>query len=335
MNDHATPVLSRRRLLRTAFCSSAALALNLRVEKLAATETSDHHLLAIGDFGSMEPPQTAVAKGMLSYVQGLGIKPEWLMLLGDNFYKATKGGFTPTSERWKAGFEDMYPKSLCAGPCPAVLGNHDYHDNPSGEQVQLAYAKGDTRWRMPAKWYRLDFPKKNPLATFLFLDTNLKTISGGKSKKGVEQAHLPAEEEAAQWAWLEKQLASKRAPFTIVVGHHPVFSNGIHGDQKELVEKLEPMLEKAGVHAYMCGHDHDLQHLEMEGRKTSYVLSGGGGARAYPILSLRKAPYASSVYGFTHLQINAQRLLFRHVDANGKQVHAFEKRLDHTWSEVA
>jgi len=329
------PALSRRRLLQTAFCSSAALALNLRVEKLAAAEATDHHLLAIGDFGSMEPPQTAVAKGMQSYVQGLGIKPEWLMLLGDNFYKATKGGFTPKSERWKTGFEDMYPNSLCAGPCPVVLGNHDYHDNLGGEQVQLAYAKGDTRWTLPSKWYRMVFPTKNPLVTFLFIDTNTKAVTEHGSKDKKERPHLTAEEETAQWAWLEKQFAGKRAPFTIVAGHHPVFSNGIHGDQKELVDRLEPMLEKAGVHAYMCGHDHDLQHLEMEGRKTSYVLSGGGGARSYPILSLRKAPYASGIYGFTHVQVNAQRLLFRHVDPNGKQVHAFEKRLDHSWSEVA
>mgnify|MGYP002146327950 CR=1 FL=1 len=30
------------------------------------------------------------------------------------------------SPRWKTGFEDMYPASVFPGPCPAVLGNHDY-----------------------------------------------------------------------------------------------------------------------------------------------------------------------------------------------------------------
>ncbi len=327
-------LLSRRRLIKTAFCSSAALALNLRPGRLLAAEEADHHMLAIGDFGSMEPAQTAVANGMRGYVERLKLKPEWLMLLGDNFYKPMPGGLK--SPRWKSGFEEIYPPAVCAGPCPAVLGNHDYHDNAGGEKVQLAYAaQGGTRWTMPAKWYRQEFPLQNPLVTFLFLDTNTPGISGSPGKDGKPRGHLTAEEEAAQWEWLKAQLAGPRSPFTIVVAHHPVFSNANHGDTKELVKKLEPLLERHAVHAYLCGHDHDLQHLEMEGRKTSYIVSGAGGARLYEIKSERKAPYAGMIYGFTHLQINAQRLLFRHVDANGRQVHAFEKRLDHSWREVA
>jgi 3',5'-cyclic AMP phosphodiesterase CpdA len=147
---------------------------------------------------------------------------------------------------------------------------------------------------------------------------------------------LRAEEEAAQWAWLREQLASKRAPFTFVVGHHPVFSNGKHGDSKELVEKLAPMLQAAGVHFYLCGHDHDLQHLELEKQKTTYVLSGGGGARARELKNTaRQMPYGYSINGFSHLQINSRRVLVRHLDANGKQLHALEKGVDHSWKVVS
>jgi len=39
--------------------------------------------------------------------------------------------------------------------------------------------------------------------------------------------------------------------------------------------------------------------------------------------------------GERHLQINASRLLVRHLDVNGKQIHAMEKRLDHSWAVVA
>ncbi len=327
-------LVSRRRLLKTVFCSSAALALNLRPQLLPAAEGGDLHLLALGDFGSMESPQSAVASGMQNYVKQLKIKPEWLVLLGDNFYKPMPGGLK--SERWKTGFEDMYPATVFPGPCPAILGNHDYHDNAGGEQVQLAYAKqGGTRWTMPAKWHRQDLGK---LATFLFLDTNLRSLSGsGKNKDGtvVKKNCLTAEEEVAQWAWLQQQLAGPRASFTIVCGHHPVYSNGIHGDSKELVQKLAPMLQEAGVHLYLCGHDHDMQHLELEGLKTSFVLSGGGGARVRDLPNTkRKMPFGNPVYGFSHLQINAQRLVLRHLDANGKQLHAFEKQLDYAWKLV-
>lgn len=327
MTSSASSNWSRRRLLRTAFCSSAALGLNVGGSVLDAAEAAaegDLHWLAIGDFGSMEPPQTAVANGMKAYVTELKLKPEGLLLLGDNFYKPMPGGLK--APRWKSGFEDMYPASAFPGPCPAVLGNHDYHDNAGGEQVQLAYAKqGGTRWTMPAKWYRLD---KGPV-TFLCLDTNLRSVSGGKNPKdGTPKASLTEAEEKEQMTWLKAELAKPRAPWTVCVGHHPVYSNGQHGDTKSLVAELAPLLQAHGVHVYLCGHDHDLQHLELEGQKTSFVVSGGGGARVRPMKNDKRGPFSQSVYGFTHIQLGKERMILRHIDPNGKQLHAFEKHLD-------
>jgi tartrate-resistant acid phosphatase type 5 len=332
--------LPRRRFLKTAFCSSAALALNLRPRMVSAAEQpGDLHLLMIGDFGSGAPAQSAVAGGMKTYLERQRIKPEWLLLLGDNFYKNTKLGGGLSAARWKSGFENMYPASVFNCPCPAVLGNHDYHDTKEGEKMQLAYAKaGGTRWTMPAKWYRMEL---RDVATFLFIDTNLRSVSS-KAEAGEAdpdkkvKPSLTAAEEEAQWKWLRGQLATKRAPFTFVAGHHPVYSNGKHGGSKELVGKLAPMLQAAGVHFYLCGHDHDLQHLELAGQKTTFVLSGGGGARARELKNkTREMPFGTAVNGFSHLQINAQRAVVRHLDANGKQYHALEKTVDHAWKVVS
>jgi tartrate-resistant acid phosphatase type 5 len=318
---------SRRRLLRTAFCSSTLLGLNVGRGLVNAAEAGagdDLHWLAIGDFGSMEPAQTAVANGMKKYVADLRLKTEGLLLLGDNFYKPMPGGLK--AARWKAGFEEMYPASSFPGPCLAVLGNHDYHDNKGGEQVQLAYAKqGGTRWTMPAKWYRMDFP----LVTFLFIDTNLRAVSGTKDPKTDKvKASLTEQEEKKQMAWLKGELAKPRAPWTICVGHHPVYSNGQHGDTEALVSDLAPLLQAHGVQTYLCGHDHDMQHLELEGQKTSFVISGGGGARVRPMKNDKRGPFSQSVHGFTHIQTGKERLAVRHIDPNGTQLHAFEKHLD-------
>ena len=35
--------------------------------------------------------------------------------------------------------------------------------------------------------------------------------------------------------------AKPRAPFTLVMGHHPLYSNGDHGDTTALVEEWEPL----------------------------------------------------------------------------------------------
>jgi len=332
------PALSRRRALKTLFCSSAALALNVRPGGVFAAEPGDVNLLMIGDFGSNAAPQTAVANAMTTYLKKQSLTPDGLLLSGDNFYSKMEDGLK--SKRWRTGFEDMYPAEVFPGPCYAVLGNHDYHDNEGGEQVQLAYAKqGGTRWTMPHKWYRVDMgPTDAPVATFLFIDTNLPSVSGGPhkdDKKKKPRASLTAAEEAEQWQWLQAELAKPRAPFTIVNGHHPVYSNGSHGDTKSLVKQLDPLLQENGVHLYLCGHDHDLQHLELEGRKTSHVLSGGGGARVRELKNKdRKQPFGVAVYGFSHIRINRERILISHIDANGNTVHSFEKRTDFTWKEI-
>jgi len=324
--------ITRRSALKTLFCSSVALAMNLKPQLLSAAgfDSSDQHLLMIGDFGSNSKEQAAVARALQKYVGDHSLKTEGLLLLGDNFYSKMEGGLE--SKRWQTGFEEMYPASSFPGPCWAILGNHDYHDNAGGEQTQLAYAKrSGTRWTMPAKWYRFELPKENPLVTFICLDSDLRSVSGGTDAKTKRiRASLTEAEEQEQHAWLEKELAKPRARFTIAVGHHPLYSNGSHGDTKGLIKAWDEPFNKHGVHMYLCGHDHDLQHLEIEGKKTSFVVSGGGGARVRELKSDRKTPYGKNVYGFSHLQIGRERLILRHIDANGIQVHAFTKLADHS-----
>ena len=325
--------ISRRGALKTLFCASAALALNLRPQPVSAASfaAADAHLLAIGDFGSGASAQSAVGRAMQKYVADHQLKTQGILLLGDNFYGKVEGA--EKSPRWNDGFETMYPASAFPGPCWAVLGNHDYHDTDGGEKMQLAYARRPegTRWTMPAKWYRFEFPKENPVVTFLCLDSNLPSVSGGvnaKTKKS--RASLTAVEEAEQLAFLKTELAKPRAPFTVVLAHHPLYSNGAHGDTRSLIKAWDGLLEEHGVHFYMCGHDHDLQHLELAGRRTSFVVSGGGGARIRPLKSDRRIPYGNNVYGFSHLQVGRERIVLRHIDANGTQVHAFTKLADGT-----
>jgi tartrate-resistant acid phosphatase type 5 len=333
---HTPSGLSRRRALRTLFCSSAALSLNLRsTGALEAAEPTANplDLLMIGDFGTTGDDQMDVAEGMVDFCRKESITPAALLLLGDNFYSAAKDGFSTESIRWKNTFEDVYPAEVFPGPCWAVLGNHDYHDNPGGEIVQLAYSKRTgTRWRMPAKWYRFELgPKNSPYATVIALDSNLPAVSGGTEKKtGKKRGSLTDEEAKEQLTWLTSQLKSKRAPFTIVMAHHPLYSNGDHGDTQSLINSWGPLFQEHRVHAYVCGHDHDLQHLELEGLHTSFVLSGGGGARTRKLDNDRKMPYGKEVHGFTHLRVGPESLTFTHHNDDGKRLHRFTKRLDGT-----
>jgi len=324
--------LSRRRAIQTLFCSSAALALNMRPAQAAADITQEAlHLLMIGDYGTGGADQIKVAGAMQKFVADSGVKPAGLLMLGDNFYGSVNDGFSVDSPRWQKDIEAMYPASVFPGPMWSVLGNHDYHDNAGGEKVQVAYAaQPGVRWKMPAKWYRFELgPAGKPLVTFICLDTNLPAVSGGFDLlKMNSKGSLTAAEEKEQLSWLKTELAKPRAPFTIVVGHHPLYSNGDHGDTKELIAQWEPLFQQHQVHAYLCGHDHDLQHLEMKGRFTTYLLSGGGGARTRKLDGKHAVPFGKDVHGFTHLQMTEKALTFTHYSAYGGALHAVTKLPD-------
>ena len=327
--------IDRRRVLKTLFCSSAAMMLQLRDREARADIIPNAaHVLMIGDFGTGGKEQANVANALKTFVTKLGIRPESLFLLGDNFYGKDSKGFSVNSRRWKDEIEDMYPSSSFPGSCWAVLGNHDYHDNKGGEQIQLAYSKQvETRFKLPSKWYRFELGAPESMVTALAIDTNFPEVSGGKKKSGMwTNACLSEDEVQRQLEWLDCELAKPRAPFTIVLGHHPLYSNGSHGDLPILAESLGTLLAKHKVHAYFCGHDHDLQHLELENQFTSYVLSGGGGAKVRKMRTDREMPFGKEVYGFTHMQIEPTALTITHHGVDQTALHRFRKSIDGTFT---
>jgi tartrate-resistant acid phosphatase type 5 len=325
--------LQRRQFLQRSFVFSAAAALGVDVCRTFASKPAappaapeaDAMFLAIGDFGSNNKEQRAVASAMRKHLEDVDRKPSGLLLVGDNFYGKMTGGVK--SDRWRTGFEQMYDAATFPGPCYAVLGNHDYNDNKGGEQTQLAYAAATpgTRWTMPAKWYRVDYPKVNPVVTMLFLDSNVGSVAGIDKKTGLPKPSLNAKESAEQLKWFAEELAKPRAAFTLVIAHHPLFSNGNHGDSKSLISSWDGLLRKHKVPFYLCGHDHDMQHLEFEGHPTSFLLSGGGGARTRTLKNTVRGPFGQPIYGFTQFQFTAEQAIVQHVDANRKLLHRFTK----------
>jgi hypothetical protein len=324
--------LNRRRFLQQTV-SFSALTLWASRSSLAKTMHSDldaAELLMLGDWGYAKPEaQEIVAKGMIAYTQQQKLKPQALLMLGDNWYDALNGG--ADSERWKTNFENMYPKSVFDCPAYGILGNHDYQIMPVNKvDAELEYARrGNTRWTMPAKWYTFQFPKTNPLINFIALDSNMPhPNSSGKNGKPNVNFTLTEEERVAQLSWLEAELKKPRTtPFTVVIGHHPVFSDGPHGDHPILIRDWDPLFRKYGVHAYFAGHDHDLQHLEFQDHPTTQFLSGGGGADLYNLKldQSQRGPYAQKVYGFSRLSVTSKKLTLQHLDGEGRVLHALEK----------
>jgi tartrate-resistant acid phosphatase type 5 len=155
-------------------------------------------------------------------------------------------------------------------------------------------------------------------------------FADGEETHGVNFTLTP-NEQAEQLVWLESELKQKRAtPFLAVMGHHPVYSDGPHGDHPVLVRDWDPLFRKYKVDLYLAGHDHDMQHLEFENHPTSFFLSGGGGADLYnlKIDPSKRGPYVQKVYGFSHLSVSEKGMQLRHLDSEGRVLHAFKKSLD-------
>lgn len=339
---------NRRRFLQAGLTWSAMASLS-SLPGFAST-TSDNgaaHALMIGDWGWSEDAapdgfrngngyhaQSMVAKGMKHYLQTLGLAPDALFLLGDSWYGNLEGG--AKSPRWVSQFEEMYPAALFPGPAYSMLGNHDYQMLPpevNKVMAELEYAHtgrgldgSSTRWTLPARWYTFDFPKKNPLIHFIVLDSNVP-FADGASQHGHDFTLTPAQY-AEQLRWLEVELAKPRTtPFLAVMAHHPIYSNGPHGDHPVLQRDWDPLFRKYKVDLYLAGHDHDLQHLEFEGHPTTHFLSGGGGGDLYVVKidALDRGPYAQEVHGFSHLSVTPTLLKLRHLDADGRLLYEISK----------
>jgi len=324
--------LSRRQFLRQTFAFSALATLGVHEALALAPDPSARHILLFGDWGKEGEysGQSRVAAAMASYARSNSLNTESVLMLGDSWYGELPGGLN--DPRWKSQFEDMYSKSAFNCPFYSIMGNHDYQRMPLNVnklETELAYAKrGNTRWTQPALWYTFNLPAKNPIMKVIALDSNVRPV---KKDNGIDFT-LPADRQAEQLAFLSAELEKPRsAPFLVVLGHHPIFSNGPHGDHELLIRDWEPLLRKYKAHLYLAGHDHDLQHLEFEGHPTSFVSSGAGGADLYDlkIAESARGPFAHKVYGFTHLEATPERLTLRHIDSEGKVLHIFTKSTDH------
>jgi tartrate-resistant acid phosphatase type 5 len=329
-NLSTNAAVTRRRFLQQTFAFSALATLGSvpGMATVLASDSSTSDLLMIGDWGydSHHEAQAGVAAAMRQYVSHQPPNTQALLFLGDNWYGALEGG--AMSDRWQTQFEQMYPVNAFDCPAYAILGNHDYQHWPESKvNAELEYARSrKTRWKMPAQWYRFEFPAKHPLITFLALDSNMPFADGSPSKG--RNFTLTPQQQAEQLAWLETELKGPRTtPYLVVMGHHPVYSDGPHGDHPVLIRDWDPLFRKYKVDLYLAGHDHDLQHLEFDGHPTSFFLSGGGGADLYDLKvdPSKRGPYAQKVYGFSHLSVTNNEMTLRHLDSSGHILHAFTK----------
>lgn len=280
-------LLSRRSLLRLLSGLGAAPLLAGRVAAAQSAPTGGSgslRFLAVADTGSGNANQFAVGEQMAARHRR---QPVDLVLLGgDNIYPA---GNLLDVERT---FQRPYRELLGAGvPFHAVLGNHDLRTENGDPQVRYR------PFGMADRWYSL---RRGPVAFFL-LDTNVNARW---------QHQMP---------WLKKALAASDAPWKVVVGHHPLYSAGLYGDDPAAIARLTPLFERHGVQLYINGHEHNYERTKPI-RGTTYLTVGGGGAWLRPVVANARSARAVSAYSFAELSVADDSLTIDAWNLRGERI---------------
>ncbi|MBL8717457.1 MAG: metallophosphoesterase [Myxococcales bacterium] len=265
--------------------------------------------VAIGDTGKGNTTQTDIGKAVAAKCAKDGC--DFVQLLGDNIYDS--GVSSVTDPQWTTKFETPY--GGVALPFYAVLGNHDYGGNGAGTefgkgQFQVDYTAKSTKWKMPAKYY----PRTVPGVSFFGLDTNMMMFSMATEQK----------KDVAAW------VAAAKTPWKFAFGHHPILSNGPHGNAGTYEGiPFIPITSGQGVKDFMdaeicgkvdfyvCGHDHSRQYIQTTCKGTQLVISGAGAATT-DLKGKNPTWFQAATPGFVWFEITAKSVRIEFLDATGK-----------------
>ena len=292
---------------------------------LAPIPKSTFHFVSLGDWGSVNADQAAVAQVIGESVAVFNASV--LLAVGDNFYE--DGVANDTDPQWQTSYRDVYNHTSLDLPWYAILGNHDHHLGRGQGEIDYYTNHRDARWYCPSYWYDRVWHLEESKTTvhMLFIDTVILSGDGDVTwpKQRVEQ-----------YAWINATLRASTADWLIVVGHYPVYSSGEHGNTPDLQRNLKPLLAAHAVDMYLCGHDHTLQHLQESTNSTQYFVSGNGAKRG------SIAPIPQQLFGVVdpgfmlHSIRGKTEMTTTVVDYHGKTVYAYDqKRLVKPWEKRA
>lgn len=242
--------------------------------------------IATADAGSSDQNQAAVGQAMSRYHRDRPFK--LALLAGDNIYNYGEIEKIPTA------FEQPYTDLIKAGvEFRACLGNHDIITQNGDLQVQYP------GFNMAGRYYTY----RKDAVQFFVLDTNVN--ANWKTQR----------------IWLETSLRQSDAPWKIVYGHHPAYSSGLYGTDRERIAQLAPLFKKYRVQLYINGHEHHYERTQpING--TTYLITGHGGAGLRPVGKSDWTAFADSRHGFSALEVYGDRL---EIQGIGTDAQTFDR----------
>jgi hypothetical protein len=276
--------------------------------------SSSFNFIVISDHGrNGYHNQKEVAETMGEVASDCGIR--FVVTGGDNFQ--TAGVQSVQDPLWWSNHENIYTNpSLNVDWYPA-LGNHDHGGNI---QAQIDYSDISRRWKMPATYYTMVKTRNDISIRLIILDT-YSMVEGFSDpdktftlKAAQKQVH-----------WVDSILTVEKEDWVIVVGHHPVFSaHPTRLNTKELVQYLNPVLNRHDVDYFIGAHDHIFQHLKDPASKIDYFVNTAG-SEVRDAASNTMTQFAASAPGFSIVAATKTSLSMYFINLEGKVIYRYSR----------
>ena len=293
--------------------------------KVASSEggLEEVRLLAFGDSGTGGLEQYQIAQAMEEVCQTRRV--DALLMLGDNFYM--DGVASTDDPQWQEKFEKPYGlpclSQLSVHP---VLGNHDYRKSPA---AQIDYSKKNPRWRMPGRFWRVDF---GDIVRVAGLDSNRFDfcLSPKWCVFDFFLRQFPLERrlqsEAGQPGAI--QAEAPEPVWRVAMAHHPLASSDAKGRSHSggaLGFFVQPFA-CARVDVWLSGHAHLLERRVPEQCRTQLIVSGGGGGDLGSVAPANpEVAFVAPAFGFAELVFDKRQLRGRFIGSNGQVLHEWQQ----------
>lgn len=289
-----------------------------------SVEGNPLHFIVLSDWGRggmNDVKDKAIGQGKVARqlaVTAAKVNASFIVTAGDNFHGSGVSSVDDTL--WQVNFEDVYSAPSLMIPWYIALGNHDYEGNPDAE---LAYAKVNTRWVEPSRYF--SFTKQLPDSTeVLFVILDSSPFIRSYNDETDDQHHVKGQDTTAQRAWCDSVLRTSHAPWKFVFFHHPAYSaSEKHGSTIEIQRTFVPLFERYHVTACFSGHDHDLQHSRPDGATVEYFGCGGGSAHR-PVGKAPFTKFSAASLGFGFVSLTGKMMHFSFLNEKGERLYQYE-----------
>jgi len=253
-----------------------------------AADDSKTRFAVVGDFGTGESDEFAVAAQMLDRHRKAAL--DLVLAVGDNIYP--NGSARYFVKHFEEPFEGLLKEHV---KFYAVLGNHDVEE---GRKDQLNYPL----FNMDGSNY-YTISRSNGQVEFFMLDSTAFN--------------------AGQATWLENALRESRALWKIAAMHHPLYSSGKkHGSDSRLRSTLEPLFTRYHVQVVFAGHDHVYERTKPQ-NGIQYFITGAGGKMRRGDIDMR-SPLRAASYdldnSFMLIEVDEKELTFKSISEKGDVV---------------